>query len=906
MSALNTGGDVSRRVMEALSDSFLSEEEKRRVAAAAITRRPILIHGPPGVGKELVAQKLAEALFGSYVTVNCSSNLSRQDLFGDVDPIALKKYGLSDERSYVLGILEKADGSALLLRGIQNMPEKVAEDLASFLEEGVISVGQRERHVSVGIIATATDLSINERLLDRFHVVQVSYPDSEKERQIISQMARAGVEVPDDLVDVASRFLQLSRNHPDLEAGASTRSGIRFVENVSACMELSGRDPDEEDLANSSSASFAHTIKVNPLSWKSNAQITREILSRAVASVRKGRRAGHSGRLPSLSRYKVPIIAGLLLLLVISSGYVAMRERAKTVKLPENRTGSLPVPPPMVQPEAPNLTRKLTEVEKVPPQVLEEVAKAIGGLSANATKLYDPLTDTLYVSSGNKSVAVPNYTSVVLSPPQGGRNATLPSAGGGGGARVNIPLLLLAVIAGTFLSTFLFDRLGPAGIRESYLMRRLRRRFQITWEPLTRLYKNIPYEDSSLAGELEGRRLGDAVKEISSARDELYAERARPATFSEIAALAREKRDRYPTLSRLLGADSKEGAFGWEQKRAAKELMKVLEREGLIRRGKEISFTHRASKVLLSDLDSTILGRIYDALQGVAYEELPPLPSSDVRDVRRYVRGDSYRDVAIRETIRDAIRRGRRTIERDNLFVYEREPERRQVVVQGNADVVVVTDLSGSMAYADKLWYAKQAIVVTTIIAEAYGNRVGVVGFRDLSTEVAELGVEREETISKVMNLLPRGGTNIAAGIRRAIDLLVGGVKEVEDSKEAERLHLERKKQIILLTDGDATHPKPKQFAADYARRMARLASRLGITISVICIGTELKEKGIGSSYNPELAADLARIGGGRLIFVREMKDLSRVFVSEIDRIMIGSGQPAAYRPLKAVGSGTL
>jgi Mg-chelatase subunit ChlD len=217
----------------------------------------------------------------------------------------------------------------------------------------------------------------------------------------------------------------------------------------------------------------------------------------------------------------------------------------------------------------------------------------------------------------------------------------------------------------------------------------------------------------------------------------------------------------------------------------------------------------------------------------------------------------------------------------------EREPEKREMVVQGDADIVVALDLSGSMAYGDKLWYAKQAIVIMTIIAERYGNSVGVVGFRDLSTEVAELGGERNATIAKVANLLPRGGTNIAAGIRRSIDLLFGEVDLREVGEGDPRFHSDRRKQVILLTDGDATHPKPKQFAAEYARRCAKLASRCGITISVVCIGKEDDSVDGGYSYNPELAATIAEIGGGSLFFVKDMRDLSAVFVSEVDKLML-------------------
>lgn len=887
--------DLIERLTESLSSTLLSDREKTDLISAILTGQPVLIVGPRGTSKEMIAARVLEVIGLDFVTVNCSANLRREDLFGDVDPLVLRRYGYSDERSYISGMIQKADDGVLFLKDLDNMQHKLAEALADFMDDGIVTVGQRDVKVDLKIIALATSFDVDERLLDRFQVVRISYPENrEKEKRFIASTSSSRTPIPDYIPELASRFLARSRKHPDLESGASTRSGIRFVENVCACKELSGREPDEEDLYNSCFASFAHSIKVNPFSWKTNRELAKNIFQDAVISTQSAdqEQAGKQGHL--IGRYRIPIIAALLILLIGVGSFMAMSNRGPpNIVVPHPNTSSEFEN--TVSPFLGNVTEEAQEVQ-VPSETLAQITDTIGPVlgEGNVTTLFDDRTDRLFISDGNQTWVCTNYTDYLI----GGEGIEDPGAGGTTGEDGKPPsifrdfspiLLIFSFMAIAFLSTFLFDYLGVGGwIRNSKLMAGLRKKFGISWEPLTSLYRNISEEVSPLSQRLEGEALGETVKEISAARDELYAEKAEDrASLADIADLAKKRPDRYPALSSLLGKSKKSDSSLPPENQLIEDLKRHLVREGLISGSKDVSFTHRVSKFLVSDVDERILRRVYDALRGVVQEELPPLPSSDIKDFRKYQRGDSYKDIAIRETIRDAIKAGRMAAGPGNLFVYEREPEKRELVVKGEADIVVVLDLSGSMAYGDKLWYAKQAIVVMTIIAERYGNRVGVVGFRDLSTEIAELGVEKNITIAKVANLLPRGGTNIAAGVRRSIDLLIGEVDVRKGNLPDPHIQPERRKQVILLTDGDATHPKPKQFAAEYARRCARLASRYGIIISVVCIGTQDDSSEAGRSYNPELAEQIAKIGGGRIFFVKDMRDLSSVFVSEIDELMM-------------------
>ena len=53
-----------------------------------------------------IGRGVLEALGNHATVINCSTNLRHEDLFGDVDPLALREFGYSDGRSYVPGVIQ--------------------------------------------------------------------------------------------------------------------------------------------------------------------------------------------------------------------------------------------------------------------------------------------------------------------------------------------------------------------------------------------------------------------------------------------------------------------------------------------------------------------------------------------------------------------------------------------------------------------------------------------------------------------------------------------------------------------------------------------------------------------------------------------------------------------------------
>ncbi len=205
--------------------------------------------------------------------------------------------------------------------------------------------------------------------------------------------------------------------------------------------------------------------------------------------------------------------------------------------------------------------------------------------------------------------------------------------------------------------------------------------------------------------------------------------------------------------------------------------------------------------------------------------------------VRKYRLGDRYRDVSLNETIREAIRKRVQTITRDEIMVNQKE-------VRTRMDLVLVLDLSGTMSQLEKLWYAKESAIALSISSVGFKDRVGIVSFSNLADVVVDLTDQPFRVIERVIDLElhEKAFTNIGYGLLTARKLF-----EVHRSGN-------RNRQIILISDGDATAPQPSPKR--YAMRQAAKVTRMGITISTICINEK--------SADPDLMRKIARIGKGR------------------------------------------
>ncbi len=147
-----TGND---RILELIGNSPCMLEISRRIRLVAPRSTPVLIEGPTGSGKELVAEalhKLSTRSRKPFVAINCAAipeALLEAELFGHT------RGAFTGAVHGRVGRIEAADGGTLFLDEIGEMPLALQAKLLRFVESGELQrVGDNELlKVDVRIIA---------------------------------------------------------------------------------------------------------------------------------------------------------------------------------------------------------------------------------------------------------------------------------------------------------------------------------------------------------------------------------------------------------------------------------------------------------------------------------------------------------------------------------------------------------------------------------------------------------------------------------------------------------------------------------------------------------------------------------------------------------------------------------
>ena len=147
--------EISMRLPELIGDSDRMLEVSRRIRLVAKHRTTVLIQGPTGTGKEVVAHalhRLSPRADRPFVALNCAAipeALLEAELFGHARGAFT---GAVQRRT---GRIEAANGGTLFLDEIGEMPLALQSKLLRFLESGELQrVGENETvRVNVRIVA---------------------------------------------------------------------------------------------------------------------------------------------------------------------------------------------------------------------------------------------------------------------------------------------------------------------------------------------------------------------------------------------------------------------------------------------------------------------------------------------------------------------------------------------------------------------------------------------------------------------------------------------------------------------------------------------------------------------------------------------------------------------------------
>ncbi len=283
--------DMLERVLEEVRTVVVGQEETTRLAVLALCcRGHVLLEGPPGVAKTLIAQTLARALDVEMRRVQFTPDMLPADLTGTM---ALRGQELVFRAGPVFTNLLLADE-------INRTPPKTQAALLEAMQEGQVSVDGQTFPLERPFMVLATQNPIEyegtyplpEAQLDRFLLkLSIGYPSSEQEELMLgrdhdggmpcaladvravadaSQLALAAeqaraITVSEAVIGYVVALVRRTRELPSVSLGASSRAAVHLLSASKAAACLEGRTyvtPD--DVIALAAPALAHRLVMAP------------------------------------------------------------------------------------------------------------------------------------------------------------------------------------------------------------------------------------------------------------------------------------------------------------------------------------------------------------------------------------------------------------------------------------------------------------------------------------------------------------------------------------------------------------------------------------------------------------------------------------------------------------------
>ena len=214
---------------------------------------------------------------------------------------------------------------------------------------------------------------------------------------------------------------------------------------------------------------------------------------------------------------------------------------------------------------------------------------------------------------------------------------------------------------------------------------------------------------------------------------------------------------------------------------------------------------------------------------------------------RIFKKGDRYRDIALKKSVKLAIRRGHSYFGNKDLQVYEKQSK-------GQTYIVYALDASGSMK-GRKIDACKKAGIALAYKAIIEKDKVGLIVFGSEIKEVIEPTLDFTILLKEITKIRASKETDIVGTLQKAIELFPN-----------ENIT----KHLILITDALPTKgEEPEKSTLEEAS----IARSKGITISLIGIGLEERGK--------RLAEKIVQLGEGRLYIARDLENVDKIVLED-------------------------
>jgi MoxR-like ATPase len=263
---------LSDRITAEVGKAVIGQEDIiRRLLVAVLASGHVLLEGPPGTAKTLLANSFARAVGLDFGRIQFTPDLMPGDILGS-NLFNFQTSSFTLTRGPIFTELLLADE-------INRTPPKTQAALLQAMQERRVTL-DGETHVlspRFTVIATQNPIEsqgvypLPEAQLDRFlFKLSIPFPDIEEERRIVAShgsmfdrvdaeklgvmaianaemlaqaiVAVAMVTVSPEVIDYIVRLVRATRESPDLAAGASPRAATLLARAASAMAATLGRD----------------------------------------------------------------------------------------------------------------------------------------------------------------------------------------------------------------------------------------------------------------------------------------------------------------------------------------------------------------------------------------------------------------------------------------------------------------------------------------------------------------------------------------------------------------------------------------------------------------------------------------------------------------------------------------